>query len=212
MKKLIEKVDSFGMPFMEGYKPLREEKESFLPSKLVMVDLEMTGVVPERDEIIQIAMIKLVLQGNQYVEEGEPLEIFPHTNEEPSNDFHRKFLMDIFAKARESTIEIADCGPLIEDWLGDWKGKAMPVGDCVPQDMMFLYANGILTRNDIVNEGPVPGTFHYEFFEIEPLKSLSRTKTGKKESLELDKGIHNALVDCRNQTIELNHYISVLLS
>jgi oligoribonuclease (3'-5' exoribonuclease) len=212
MKRLIEKVDGYGMPFMEGYKPIKEAKESFLPDRLVMVDLEMTGVVPERDEIIQIAMVKLKLEGIQYVEDGEPFEVFPHTTAQPSNGFHEKFLKEIFKKANESTTEIADCGPLIEDWLGDWKGKVMPTGDCVPQDMMFLYANGILTRGDIVDEKPVSGTFHYEFFEIEPLKATSRQKTGKKEALDLDKGIHNAMVDCRNQTKELNHYLSVLLS
>ncbi len=209
VKNLTERVDGFGMPLFEGQKLKEAEVKSFLPEKLVMIDLEMTGVVPERDDIIQIAATKLVLQELQYVEEGEPFEIFPHTNLEPSNPFHLKFLVDIFKKANESEFDIVDARNLFADWLGNWKGT-IPTGDCIQQDMMFLYANGVIDRGDIVDEKPVSGTLHYECFDINPLKCIARQKLGKKEKLDLASGIHNAMVDCRNQTIELNYYLSVL--
>ena len=213
MKRLVERVDHFGMPLHEGKKLKEAAVQNFLPDKLVMIDLEMTGVVPERDEIIQIAATKLVLQDNQYVEEGEPFEIFPHTNAEPSNPFHKKFLVDIFRKANESEFDIVDARNLFADWLGDWNKKGVvPTGDCIQQDMMFLYANAVIDRGDIVNEGPVQGNLSYECFDINPLKCVARQKAGKKEKLDLDAGIHNALVDCRNQTIELNHYLSILFA
>ena len=192
---------------------LLEEQQTFLLPKLVMIDLEMTGVVPERDDILQIAMLKLRLDDNSYAVVGEPLEIFLHSGRNPENAFQREFLVDIFKACNQSSTTIQEARDQIAEWLAqDEYTVSTPVGDAIHQDMAFLYNKGLIDRGDIVDDKPVAGTFHYEMFDLNVLKLVSRQKTGVKESLELDKGIHNAMVDCKNQLVELNHYLQVLLS
>lgn len=187
--------------------------KDFLPENLVMVDCEMTCVQPKRDELLQVAAIKLKRQGNQYVEVGEPLELFLKSDAKPSNDFHRKYLSHIFEKCNESDLDPGMAREKINAWLGDLRGKVMPCGDCVPTDMSFLYENGLIDPPDIGDEGQIEGSFHYEYWEMNPIKAIARHREGRKESLsDLDKeNIHDALVDCRNQLVEMNHYLKVLL-
>jgi oligoribonuclease (3'-5' exoribonuclease) len=196
---------------LKQLRPFCEERQNFLPAALIMIDLEMTGVIPDRDDILQIAMLKLTLKGNQYEVSGEPLEIFVHSDKKPSNDFHRKFLMRVFAKSNESEVDAPAAKQMISKWLGDLEGKVVPTGDAIQCDLAFLYAKGVITRGDIVNDENVPGTFNHEIFDLNALKCVSRQKLGAKEDLDLEEGIHDAMVDCRNQLVELNSYLSTLL-
>jgi oligoribonuclease (3'-5' exoribonuclease) len=211
MKVFSERLDRFGIPLFEGEEEPKKKKISFLPEHLVMVDCEFSGVLPERDDLLQIAMLKLRLVNNQYEVFDEPLEIFLHSNKKPSCEFHRKFLKDVFRKANESYLEPEDAKQLIHDWLGKLKGVVTPAGDCVPLDLAFLYAKGCIDRGDIVDDKPVPGTFHYEVFDANSIKAIARQKMGKKEEIKMEPGEHNAVVDCVNQTKELNYFLEVLL-
>lgn len=207
---LTERIDKFGMPLTEDE---RDPQKSFLPEKMVMIDLEMTGVVAKRDDILQIAMIKLKLDGIEYKADGEPLVIYMKTDKKPSNDFHEKYLKDIFVKANESDVDAEKAKSMITDFLGDYKGS-VATGDAIQSDMSFLIEKGCVDVGDIVDGNPVSGTFHYEMFDINPIKCLARTKVGQKEDkkeLGLDDGIHDALVDCQNQLKELNHFIGILI-
>jgi len=182
---------------------------SFLPERLVMVDCEMEGVVPKRDALLQIASLKLQLEGNQYREVGEPLVIYLAHKGKPYNDFHWKYLKKIFYKCNKSKITPGIAKEKLHEWLGDWKGQVSPVGDCVPTDIAFLLEKGCADPSDIGN----PGTFHYEFFEMNALKLVARHLVGSKfETPGVDKkGVHDALVDCRNQLCELNECLKIIL-
>lgn len=207
---LSERINKFGMPLMEDE---RDPVKSFLPEKLVMIDCEMNGVVAKRDDLLQIAMCKLRLDGIQYVEDGEPLVIYIKNDGQPKNDFHKKYLSDIFKKCNESDVTYADAKKLIIEWLGDYSGSVV-TGDAIQSDMFFLIEKSVVDVGDIVDGNPVSGTFHYEMFDINPIKCICRHKLGQKESKEelgLDPGIHDALVDCRNQTKELNYFIAMLV-
>lgn len=192
--------------------PISDEAE-FLPDDLVMLDCEMTCVQPKRDELLQVAMLKLKRQGIQYEAVGEPLVLYLHTKTQPTTNFHKKFLSHIFEKCNESELAPEQAKAKIHAWLGDLRGKVMPCGDCVPTDVAFLLEKGLIDAPDIVDDQPVPGTFHYEFWEMNPLKAVSRHKTQRKESLaDLDEeNIHDALVDDLNQLVEMNHYLQNLL-
>ena len=190
--------------------------ESFLPEDLIMVDLEMTGVVPDRDKILQIAMLRLKLNGDQYDEVGEPLVLYLQHDGEPENDFHREHLEHIFKQCNESKLQPLEAKELISEWLGDLKGKVTPCGDCVHTDLAFLHHHGVIDRGDIIDGEPAPGTLHYEAFDLNPLKAMARQRTGRKEEKrELagydEENVHDALTDCKNQLLELNHYMQILL-
>ena len=190
----------------------RPNPEMFLPPKLIMIDCEMTGVVPERDHLLQVAMLKLELKNNQYVEIGEPLVEYLGYPGKPMNEFQKQYLMQIIDKCNQSRLKPCDLKNKISKWLGSDAGKVMPCGDCIPTDIAFLYSKGCIERPDICDKGSIPGTFHYEFFDLNAIKAIARQKTGAKEKLELDENIHDALVDCRNQTKELNHFLAILLA
>jgi oligoribonuclease (3'-5' exoribonuclease)/8-oxo-dGTP pyrophosphatase MutT (NUDIX family) len=189
---------------------------SFLPRDLVMTDCEMTGVVPDRDKLLQIAMIKLKLDGNQYVEYDEPLVLYMQHDGEPENDFQKKYLSHIFKQCNDSTLQPEEAKQQIHEWLGDLRGTVTPCGDCVPTDIDFMRHAGVIDTPDIGDDGPIPGSFHYEYFDMNGIKAIARHKAGKKEDKkELagydEEGIHDGLVDCRNQTKEFNHHLKTLL-
>jgi oligoribonuclease (3'-5' exoribonuclease)/8-oxo-dGTP pyrophosphatase MutT (NUDIX family) len=188
--------------------------ESFLPENLVMIDGEFTNVNPKRDHLLQVAMLKLGLKNGQYEEIDEPLVLYMDYKGQPDRDFHREHLAHIFERCNESNLQPGEAKEQICKWLGDLKGKVQPVGDCVHKDMAFLIEKGLVDDSDISIEGdPIPGTFHYENFEMHPIKSLARYKHGsKREVAGMDKeNEHDALVDCRNQLLELNDSIKVLV-
>jgi GNAT superfamily N-acetyltransferase/oligoribonuclease (3'-5' exoribonuclease) len=187
---------------------------SFLPEKLVMVDCEMTGVDPTKHKLLQAAFVKLQLgEDFRYHEVGEPLVLFFSHDGVPTNNFHKKYLTHIFKACNESSLLPEAAKELVHDWLGDWKGIATPVGDCVISDLDFLKLNGVLDRNDIEDDEQVPGTFHYEIFDLNAVKAIARQKRGEKFTIaDIDEEhVHDALVDCRNQTKELNAFLDVLL-
>src|SRR5208282_5273806 len=67
-----------------------DKMESFLPEDLVMVDGEFTNVLPKRDDLLQVAMLKLKLKDGQYVEVDEPLVLYMKYDGKPDRDFHRE--------------------------------------------------------------------------------------------------------------------------
>jgi oligoribonuclease (3'-5' exoribonuclease) len=185
----------------------------FLPEDLIMVDCEMCGVKPERDALLQVAMLKLRLKDGQYLVSPNYLNAFLHYPGQPETEFHREFLTHIFEACNKSTLTPSQLQEQIHNWLGPLKGKAIPVGDCVSTDLDFLIRNNCIVRSDIDKEGtPIPGTFHYESFDLNPVKCIVREKLGKKIKPEKEiEGKHDALVDVFNQTLELNLFLKHLL-
>ncbi len=176
-----------------------------------MIDCEMSGLRVGVDELLQVSAVILRLDGIIYTEERH-FDTYLHTKNRPVTDFDSKYLSDIYHKCNGSPDTPASVYKAFKEFIGT-DTKLVPCGDCVITDLEFLYNYGILDRNYYEGDTSVEGTLDYEIFDLNALKCLSRTKKGFKsdKSLVLDSGIHNALVDCRNQTLELNHYLEVLL-
>lgn len=190
------------------------EIPTFMPGQLVMVDCEMTGVVPERDALLQVAMLKLAWDGCQYVEFDAPYVGYLKYNGKPETDFHKKYLSHIFEICNKSELTPEIMKQQVHEWLGELKGTVTPAGDCVIADLSFLYQNRCIDRPDIAKDGSkLLGTFHYEIADMNLLKAVARQKVCNKiEVPGLDtEHIHDALVDCRNQTVELNAFLNILL-
>jgi len=187
----------------------------FMPERLVMLDCEMTGLDVPKDDLIQIAALKLELQGMSYVQTSDPeFNIFLHTDQVPKSDFARQHLSDIYRKANASKINYVEAHKLYNDWLGDWRGKVSPCGDCVPTDIMFMFAKGVITLSHYDGDTPVDGSHYYEFFDMNSIKAVARQKAGTKFDRQVPRipGDHDALVDCKNQLAEMNAIIAMLLS
>ncbi len=186
----------------------------FLPEKLVMTDCEMSGLYPEKDSLLQVAMVKLLLKDGKYTVQGEPLVIYLPFSGKPQSDFQKKFLSHIYEKCNTSDLGFPEAARQIENFLGkEYLGVAIPVGDCVPTDIEFLYKNKLLKRPGYAPDGsPIQGTLHYEFFDLNAVKTICRELLGYKfETPNQNPNIHDALVDCLNQIEELNLFLDILL-
>lgn len=190
-----------------------EDKPYALPELLVMIDCEMTGVLPQKDSLLQVAALKLRREGNQYKKEGEPFVQYLEYHGKPENKFQKQYLTHIFKKCNQSKLQPSELKSKLHDWLGpEYLGKAIPVGDCVPTDIAFLWKNDCIDLQHYVDDKPVLGTFHYEFFDMNAPKEMARVKMGGKfDTPDLDPNEHDALVDCENQTKELNQILKILL-
>lgn len=186
--------------------------KTFLPSKLLMLDLEMTGLDPKSDDILQVAALKLELLGSSYVETSS-FDVALHTKLDPSNDFQRKYQTALFDRCRNSTIDYQELKKLFYEFLGEDLGELSPCGDCVPTDVLFLYAKDVIELSRYEGDTPVKGTLHYEYFDMHSMKMVMRQKLGYKadKDLVVSGGQHDGLVDCRNQLIELNFILHQLL-
>jgi len=184
-----------------------------LPDCLIMIDCEMTGVIPTTDHLLQVAALKLKWRPDKrkYYQDGPHFLVYLKHDGQPENDFHKKHLATIFKKCNKSETTPAMAKEQLHSWLGPLKGKTMPAGDCIPTDITFLYHNGIADYPDIDKEG----TFHYEFFDMNSIKMIGRHILGAKPIKGVDfrheEPEHDALMDCRNQTRELNFYLRLLL-
>jgi oligoribonuclease (3'-5' exoribonuclease) len=187
----------------------------FLPESLCMIDAEMTGVIPSKDALLQVSALKLKLNKQmQYEVVGDHFDEYLCYKGQPTTSFHKKYLTHIFEKCNESSLTPEGLKKKLHSWLGDLKGKVIPTGDCVPHDIYFLKVHKCIDEGYYEDDKPVPGTFHYEFWDMNPLKDISRQIVGNKYEVEgVDKeNQHDALVDCLNQTLELNHALKILLA
>lgn len=184
-----------------------------IPQRLIMLDCEMTGLDPKVDDLIQVAALKLELVGRVYAV-VDTFNVFIHTDKQPASDFARQHMTEVYRKANTSNLDYERVGTQFDSWLGDWRGKASPCGDCVPTDVLFMYTKGLVKLAGYDGDTPRPGSFHYEYFEMNSLKLVARAKMGRKFDKDLPTlpGAHDALVDCKNQLTELNAILNVLFN
>ncbi len=186
--------------------------ENFLPSHLLMLDCEMTGLVPQDHDILQVSALLLKLEETQYTV-VRSFNKYLHSKATPTDEFQRKYLSEIMFQCNNSVETAVSVNLALENFLEKHLGTIQPCGDCVSTDLEFLLNKGVIRRNYFKENVAVTGTFNYEVFELNSIKAIARHKIGSKfdKLLPLESGIHNALVDCRNQVQELNAFLKVLL-
>jgi len=169
-------------------------------NNLIWIDLEMTGLDPERDRIIEIA--SLVTDANlQILAEGPVLAV--HQSDE------QLALMDewnvrthtasgLVDRVKASTVDEDAAVERTLEFLRLWvpAGKSPICGNSIGQDRRFLF------RYMPVLEA----YFHYRYLDVSTLKELARR--WKPEILEglSKKGSHQALDDIRESVAELAYY------
>ncbi|KMV71301.1 oligoribonuclease [bacteria symbiont BFo2 of Frankliniella occidentalis] len=167
---------------------------------LIWIDLEMTGLDPLRDRIIEIATIVTDAQLN-VLAEGPVLAV--HQSDE------QLALMDewnvnthtqsgLVARVKQSSVSEAEAEQLTLEFLKQWVPEnSSPIcGNSIGQDRRFL-----------VNYMPqLENYFHYRALDVSTLKELARR--WKPDILQQfnKKGTHQALDDIRESIAELAFY------
>lgn len=170
------------------------------PQNLIWIDLEMTGLDPDRDVIIEMATIVTDSDLNTLAEGPviaihQPEEILAGMDEWNTRQHGQSGLTQ---RVREGTVSMAEAEAQTLAFLEQWVPKrSSPIcGNSICQDRRFLYRH--MPR--------LEGYFHYRNLDVSTLKELAaRWAPQVRESFK--KGnTHLALDDIRESIAELRHY------
>ena len=167
---------------------------------LIWIDLEMTGLDPGQDSILEIATV-VTDKSLNILADGPELAIRHELSRlEAMDDWnrnqHRK--SGLWQRVLDSTADIATAEALTMDFLVRWvaPGKSPMCGNSICQDRRFLHR--LMPR--------LERFFHYRNLDVSTLKELAR-----RWAPEISKGFnkdsaHTALSDVRDSIAELGYY------
>lgn len=169
-------------------------------NNLIWIDLEMTGLVPDRDVIIEIATIVTDAQLNVLAEGpmlaiAQPKAVMDGMDEWNTNQHGKSGLTE---RVLNSAVSTAMAEQQTIEFLQKWvpAGKSPICGNSIGQDRRFLAR--YMPR--------LEAYFHYRNLDVSTLKELA--VRWKPEVLNgfTKKGAHLALDDIKDSIAELKHY------
>jgi oligoribonuclease len=173
---------------------------------LIWIDLEMTGLKPEADSIIEIATV-VTDKELSVLAEGPVIAI--HQSEEvlarmDSWNQRQHGGSGLLARVRASTVTVAEAQARTLEFLAQWvtAGASPMCGNSICQDRRFLArCMPELER-----------FFHYRNLDVSTLKELARRwAPGVCEGFA-KQGAHLALADIHESICELRHYRATLFA
>ena len=173
---------------------------SISDNNLVWIDLEMTGLIPERDVIIEIATI-VTDQDLNILAEGPVLAIHqPDAILNAMDEWNTKQHggSGLVKRVRESAVTTANAESQTLTFLETWvpRGKSPICGNSIGQDRRFL-------ARYMPN---LEAYFHYRNLDVSTVKELAARWAPQVLDGVEKKGAHLALDDIRDSINELRHY------
>jgi oligoribonuclease len=168
--------------------------------RLIWIDLEMTGLDPQRDRIIEIATVVTDKDLN-LLAEGPVLAIRqPEVVLERMDDWNRETHGNsgLLERVRSSPVTTAEAEKRTIEFLRVWvePGASPMCGNSICQDRRFL-----------AREMPdLERYFHYRNLDVSSLKELARRWAPAVAAGVRKNATHLALEDIRDSIRELEHY------
>ncbi len=170
------------------------------PGNLIWVDLEMTGLEPDRDVVIEIATIVTDSQLNTLAE-GPVIaihqadDILDNMDEWNTTHHTRSGLVD---RVRASDIDEAEATRQTVSFLEQWvpRGASPMCGNTICQDRRFM----------VRHLPDLESFFHYRNLDVSTLKILMQRWRPELEAGIQKSGAHLALDDIRESIEELRYY------
>ena len=171
-----------------------------IESRLVWIDLEMTGLDPDTDSIIEIASL-VTDQELNILAEGPELAIrHPLARLEAMDDWNRNThaKSGLWQRVLDSQVDHAEAEARTIEFLSQWlpAGKSPICGNSICQDRRFL-ARGM---------PKLEAWFHYRNLDVSTIKELARRWCPEMLNGFSKAGTHTALSDIRESVAELAHY------
>lgn len=175
-------------------------------SRLVWLDMEMTGLEPETDRIIEVAVVvtepdlTVVAEGPVLVVH-QPDSVLDAMDSWNKNTHGKSGLID---KVKASTLTEAQAEQQLIAFLSQHvpAGKSPLCGNSISQDRRFMFRYMPTFER----------FFHYRNLDVSTLKELAkRWKPSALEGLK-KAGKHTALADIQESIDELVHYRATLLN
>jgi len=170
------------------------------PQNLIWIDLEMTGLEPDTDVIIEMATIVTdselnVLAEGPVIAVHQSDELLAGMDEWNTRTHGESGLTQ---RVRQSTIGPAEAEAQTIAFLEQWvpKGKSPICGNSIGQDRRFLYR---YMQN-------LEAYFHYRSLDVSTLKILAGLWAPQLKDGFQKQGTHQALDDIRESIAELRYY------
>ncbi len=170
------------------------------PNNLIWLDMEMTGLEPDRDRVIEIAMVATdaalnVLAESPAVVVHQPDAVLDAMDEWNRNTHGKSGLVQ---KVRASTVDESAATVRLLEFMRAWvPERTSPMcGNSICQDRRFLARW-------------LPGLeayFHYRNLDVSTLKELARRWKPEVYKGVVKKGAHTALADIHESIGELRYY------
>lgn len=173
---------------------------------LIWIDLEMTGLKPDTDVIIEIATVITDKELN-ILAEGPVLAIHhPDPVLAAMDDWNQQQhgSSGLVARVRASRVAVAEAEARTLEFLAAWvpAGASPMCGNGICQDRRFL-ARGMPALERF---------FHYRNLDVSTLKELARRWAPRVAESFAKQGTHLALADILESIRELKHYRAELFA
>jgi oligoribonuclease len=179
---------------------MTETKLAKNDSNLIWIDLEMTGLYPDRDRVIEIAVVVTDALVTTRVE-GPVFAIHQSDATLDAMDAWNKGThgrSGLIGRVKASEIDEAHAQAQVIEWLSQYvkAGKSPMCGNSICQDRRFL-----------ANHMPaLEAFFHYRNLDVSTLKELARRwKPAALDGIKKAQA-HTALADVHESIDELLHY------
>ena len=169
-------------------------------ANLIWIDLEMTGLSPERDRIIELAVVVTDPMVTERVE-GPVFAIHQSDAVLDAMDAWNKGThgkSGLVERVKASTVDEAHASAEVIAWLSQYvgAGKSPMCGNTICQDRRFL-----------ANHMPsLEAFFHSRNLDVSTLKELARRWRPEIYAGVKKAGSHTALADIHESIAELRHY------
>jgi oligoribonuclease len=169
-------------------------------NNLIWVDLEMTGLEPQQDRIIEIATVVtdtnlVILAQGPVIAIHQPIEIM-NSMDNWNTNHHRD--SGLSQRVSESTHSIADAEQETLEFLRQYvpSGKSPMCGNSICQDRRFMAR--LMPELEVY--------FHYRNLDVSTLKELAMRWKPEVAAGFVKKGAHLALDDILESIDEMKYY------